>query len=72
MQIVGVVQSCRSGNKARLVLELILITNQIKKLIVLNISRYWKFQMIYFESRIKKWNQSIIGYFWKVILFKYG
>ena len=45
MQIVGVAQSCRSGNQARFVLEHIFITNQQKNFIVLNISRFWKFQM---------------------------
>ena len=32
MKIVGVAQSCRSGNQARFVLEHIFITNQKKKL----------------------------------------
>ena len=40
MPIVGVAQSCRSGNEARFVLDHIFITNQQKNLIVLNISRF--------------------------------
>ena len=47
MQTVGVAQSCRSGNQAKYVLEHIFITNQQKNFIVLNISRFWKFQMDY-------------------------
>ena len=47
MQIVGVAQSCRSGNQAKFVLEHIFITNQQKNFIVHNISRFLKFQMDY-------------------------
>ena len=47
MQIVGVALSWRSGILAKFVLEHISITNQQKNFIVLNISRFWKFQMDY-------------------------
>ena len=49
MQIVGVAQSFRSRNQARFVLERIFNTNQQKNFIVLNISRFWKTQMDFYE-----------------------
>ena len=40
--IIGVAQSCRSGNHARFILEHIFIANQQQNFIVLNISRFKK------------------------------
>ena len=51
MQIVGVAQSCRSGNQARFNLEHIFITNQQKK----KISLYTTF----LGSENFKWTKSI-------------
>ena len=47
MQIVGVAQSSQSGNHAKFSLQI-----SKKNFIVLNISRFWKFQMDYWARHI--------------------